>query len=399
MSRGRILIALLFATSLAWAEGPHPFGAHAGEAARLPAPDWMKEGTRIHWKTLTGSIPQQVPDPKTGQMTTVAPAGAGVTTADIVSLVGNTAGISVRTYVKSQFMYGGEALSAPIEMGLVLPAAHGNEYWVHPSILKKTFESLGKEGPWTGLHGPYEWEGRKVAAYQFTTGGGKADIHRTSLVYDEKTGILLFGLVSQRKSVQEQFYALLIHEFLALRDRQLPWAEGRPPGWLARIAAYEYRGSIVYEMEGMPPTPIGLRSTLTPDSVGTNYITYKLKTQLEVSGPPGMEDPPSKLISGPTQVGGLWLPPLEIRKLRAGQVCDRDPTLESTLVVQHVGGTQYGRNVVTLREDAPGYTIFLDYEIETGMLLLLTVKNKLMQTSTQLAFVAKQRAQAAPGGR
>lgn len=381
----RGVLALLAFGALALAQDVNPFGPYAGELERADPPDWMKEGSRIQWEIISSTIPQP------GQA--APPTGAGIICADIVSLVGNTAAVSVSTHVKGQFLTGGEALGPATVNGTVVQAANGNGFWVHPVVLRKVFEKLGAGSGWTGVDGPYEFEGRKVPAYQFVTGGGAQDQSRVSLVYDKQTGILLFSVTSMRQNAQDTWHPITLLRFLKARTRKLPWAMGRPPSWLGRIAAYQFEGSVVAEIEGMPPTPIPMAASAVLEKVGTNFVTLKLKVENRMAGVPAAPGTPAVFVCGPTQVGGIWLPPLELGKLQQGTVCDRDEVMQSTTQVTYVGPTQYGRRVATIMEDSPGYAAFYDYELETGMLLISTVRNKLVGTSTQIVFTGKQRGQ------
>ena len=366
---------LTFAASLALvaaAAAQDPFGPYKGELSRMQPPDWMKEGTRLQWEVMGASIPGK----------DAAPAGAGVMTADIVSLVGTTAAVCVRTQAKLSGAFGGEALGAPTEQGMVVPAASAGEYWVHPDVLAKTFRSLGEDGPWKAFKGPFEVNGRKIPAIQFVTGGGPKDLSRTSLVYEEATGIMLSAITSQRRNVSDSLHATGVHQFLARRDRKLPWAMGRPPKWLATLVAFQYSGSRMMEIDGAPAGQLPVSLLLTREQVGTNFVVLKMQEQDQRGGgaPLGVR------VSGPTQVGGIWLPPLDIRKLRQGQVCDVDEVTQTRTFVGYVGPTQYGRQVVTIVEQSPGYELYMDYELSTGILLVVTLKDKMLSMSMQVGF-------------
>jgi hypothetical protein len=383
----RSLLVVLALVAAASAQEMNPFGPYKGELARMQPPDWMKEGTRLQWEISTAIVGRDG----------TSSSGSGIISADIVSLVGTTAAVSVRTQVRSVTLQGAPILAAPREQGLILEgAAWGNEYWVHPDILAKTFKNLAVGGPWKGARGPYEVDGKKIPAYQFTAGGGPQDLTRQSLVYDEKTGILLFSITSQRRTAAEALQPTASNKFLGRRDRKLPWAMGRPPAWLGRIAAYQYTGSVTTEMPGVPPMQMPVSAMFTLQAAGKNFVALKLKFEQQMAGVP-QAPLESVLVAGPTQVGGLWLPPLEIRKLRQGQACDEDRVTGAKVYVGYVGASQYGRRVVTIVDESDAYSTYLDYELETGLLLVVTIKDRALNLSTQVGFTGKERRAGAPG--
>lgn len=368
----------------------HPFGGYQRELAGMAAPDWMKEGTRLIWETSGATLPML-----NANGTTSSSAGIGYTTVDIVSLVGTTAAASIRTQVKSTGIYGGEALGKPEERGAAFDAASFGEFWVHPTILAKTFQNMSAGGPWKGGRGPYEVDNKKYAAMQFSTGGGERDLTRIVLVYEESTGILLFMIQSERRGIADSFTATGVLKFVQRRDRKLPWAEGRPPMWLATFGAYEFTGNATMESGGFDPISLPVSATCIREKVGANFITYKVRPGQQQAGVPTQEIERS---SGPTQVGGLWLPPLELKKLKQGQRCDRDPITGAQVYVSFVGRTDYGRKVVTIIEEADGYLMGGDYEIETGILLAAMVQDRLLGTTTRAFLTDMQRATARPAG-
>jgi len=396
----RIALFLTLLAAAAAAQEWTPFLEYKADLDKSEPPPWMKEGTRLCWEVASSAYVSA-----TQPRDTPHTSGAGILTGDVVSLIGRQAVIATRVQVYNDSGMGQRALAAvSVEEGFVGPAAQGGKFWVHPDILAKAFrnwpvvkpDDQGAYDNWGATRGPYEWNGRQVMAMQWTLGGGKY-LQYERFVYDEKTGILLFQMSAPKKTTADTRQATSVYKFLSVRDRQLPWAMGRPPAWLARIAAYEYSGSIRVEIPGLPPQAMPISATLTRASVGNNFIMWKYATDPNTPGGAAAGAGPL-LVAGPTQTGGLWLPPLEIPKLRQGMLVDRDGTLGATVTVSYVGRSNYGRNIVQVTEDASGYTQYCDYERETGILLAVQLRDKILNKTTEVYFTGKQRGQAAPGG-
>ncbi len=398
MRRIALLLALLAPAAVAqeWS----PFLEYKADIEKSEPPPWMKEGTRLCWEVASSAYASA-----TQPRDTPHTSGAGILTGDIVSLVGRQAVIATRVQVYNDGWTGQRALAAvSVEAGYVAAAANGGKYWVHPDILAKAFrhwpvvkpDDQGAFTNWAATRGPYEWNGRQVMAMQWTLGGGKY-VEYERYVYDEKTGILLFQMSAPKKTTADTRQATSVYKFLSVRDRQLPWAMGRPPAWLARIAAYEYSGRIVVEIPGLPPQAMPISAMLTRATVGNNFITWKYAPDPNTPGG-AAADMGGERVAGPTQTGGLWLPPLEIPKLRQGMRVDRDETLGATVTVSYVGPSNYGRNIVQITEDASGYTQYCDYERETGILLAVQLRDKILNKTTEVYFTGKRRGNAAPGG-
>jgi hypothetical protein len=338
----------------------------------------MKEGLRLVFESGSASIPKR---DQNGQL--VSSAGAGYTTLDIVSLIGNDVAVSIRSLIGA---INGNPYGPPSGTGTVFKAGWGGEFWVDPGVLKKAYENHSRGDTWQVARGPMTVGGQSVQVMSFKAGGGKTDRSELTYIFDEASGILVTQTTRIRKP-DMSWHLSGYSRFLSMRQRNLPWAEGRPPAWLARISAYEYSGSQVWEIPGTPPNPIPVRLNFVRQKVGPNYVVL----QARVPGASTGGTPPPQLVSGPTMVGGLWLPPLKISALRANQVIDEDPVTREKVYVQFKGRTQYGRNVVTIVSEAAGYITYADYEIETGMLLLMTSKDRVLNMSVQLKFTGKQR--------
>lgn len=377
----RVVIALLLLSGSAGAQSMHPFADREAELTAAPAAPWMKEGLRLVFETGSASTPYRN---ERGEL--VAPAGSGLTTIDIVSLLGNDVGINMRNLVGAN---SGQPYGPPTGGGAVLKAGWGGEYWVAPDVLQATFAALQPGSGWQGAQGQMEQDGKQYQVMSFTYGGGDRDLSESRLVYEVKTGILISASTRSRSTVKDPWHLTTYTKFVSMRQVALPWNEGRPPSWLARIASYTFSGSQVLELPGVPPTSLPLEIELVRTQIGANYVVLEARAPGAAAAPDGQTN--TLTVSGPSMFGGIWIPPLALEELRPGQVIDEDPNTRERITVQAVGRAPYGRNVVTFLIEAQGYATWMDYEIGTGMLLVMTVKDRLQNTSTQLRFTGKRR--------
>jgi hypothetical protein len=288
-----------------------------------------------------------------------------VVTVDVVSLARGQAGLDVRSWIGG----GQQPLTLMKISGQFAPASAA-EYWINPDVLKQTL-----------AHPP---QGIDASAAQLEINGKQVQTIRLKNAqgitydYDPASGALI--MLRSAAAPGQQGISMTL---LDMRQRKLPWAEGRPPSWLSKTKRYTYSGSMEAQNGAM-------QFSMTYDVVGAgpNAINVKRTMQAGPGGPPA--DVVPSMVMGPTQFGGLFLPPLALKQLKQGQPLDEDKTLGTRMKVEFVGKTDYGRNVVTILEENEGYAQYCDYELETGILLLATVENKTAGQSAQIMLVGRQ---------
>jgi len=351
----RVALAISLIASPLPAAEDSPFAAYQAELASAPPPEWVNEGLRLTYETHEG-----------------------LTQADLVALTEKYSVFQIRKFAR---MRPEDPLTLSYTYGAVGFAGFGSEYWVEPQLLRKIAEDLSKGDACKVTRGPYARGGESRQAIRFEIG------RQGTWIYEESTGLLLH--LSRSAVTPFGVMPVLRLEFVRRRERDLPWKMGRPPDWLFKLTRYIYRGEQIQRVPGTPGASIPLSAYSVVKEKGENWILYEQTTKTE--GPwPAPDSPAVTYTSGPTQVGGLWLPPLGIKDLRRGQLLDEDPDTRTRLTVAHVGATDYGRKVVTLAEEGPGQRLMMDYEIETGILLIATIIYPNAGQTIQTRFAGKE---------
>lgn len=325
-----------------------------GEFANAPAPAWVKEGIRLTYKATA---------PQNGFG---GGGGGGLVTIDIVSVARGEVGLDVRVYADPT---GQGQMSVATTAGVVTPAGAG-EYWVSPQALPRMAQQ-----PPAGMRvqqGQMPFNGKNVAVFVV-----ESQLMGRS-VYDAQSGILLKNEGPQSSQ-----------ELMDMRERKLPWVEGRPPSWLAKTKQLTYSGQMRMNQPGMPGQAANVMARYDVIGVGANMMATKRSIVFEQGGMQ-QAGPEAVMVFGASQAMGVWVPPLGLKQLRQGQVLDEDRPTGAKLSVSQVGRTQYGRNAATIVEESPAYVMYADYELETGILLYSTFVDKLSGTSIQLSFTDRR---------
>ncbi len=224
--------------------------------------------------------------------------------------------------------------------------ARGSDYWMSPQLLQKL-----EQQP------PPNVEVRKA---KLTLGGKQIPVfavvaRNSTTSYDEESGVLLHHTNGQINT-----------KLVELRQRKLPWLEGRPPAWLGRTKQFTYTGAL----RSAQQPDMQVTQTIDVLGLGPNTLVGKGSA---VAGNAGNSPPEERfIVSGSSQTDGYWLPPLDLKDLKQGQLIDEDRVVNARVTVGGIGRAAYGRNVVTIVEDAPGYSVISDFELETGILLMRT---------------------------
>lgn len=328
---------------------PNPLAAFAN----APAPAWVKEGVRLTYKAAAA---QQG----------MGGNGAGLVTVDIVSVANGEVGLDVRVYADPT---GQGALSIATVAGVVQPASVG-EYWISPQALQRAAQQ-----PVPGINvqqGQMQANGKNTTVFVVDSQQmGKG-------VYDAQSGILITSQSAQATQ-----------DLVEMRQRKLPWVEGRPPSWLAKTKQLTYSGQMMMNQPGMPPQGGSITARYDILGAGANMLAMKRSIVFDQGGmqQPG---PEAIMVSGASQTMGLWVPPLALRQLRQGQLLDEDKSTGARLSVSQVGKMPYGRNAATIVEESPSFVMYADYELETGILLLSTFVDKSSGVTIQQTFTDRR---------
>lgn len=390
----RTRLALLVAPLVALATvrpapAASPLVGHDALIARAPRPAWLKEGVRLTFLSASAALPTRGPD---GKVT--APAGRGLTQLDFVGVAGGKTAVALRSYAEGVGALGAGPKGYQLigETGMVAAVGFG-DFWVEPGLLRKVAAAQGPESPWKVIQGPYPAaDGRKVQAISFATGGGAQDLSRTSYVYDATTGILISMSESRRRSLNEDLRGTAVNQLLAVRDVTWPWAgDATPvPGWIPSTREIDYRGTRIITVPGAMQSEFAVSFRVTLRDPGPRWIVTSTTETYQMPGFPPVTSAPVTRVAGPSQVGGTYIHPRALAKLRPSQELDRDPHTGSRITVEHVGPGQNGRPVVTIKEETTYSLLIMDYDLTSGALVLSTFQDRILNISTQVALTGRR---------
>jgi hypothetical protein len=89
-------------------------------------------------------------------------------------------------------------------------------------------------------------------------------------------------------------------------------------------------------------------------------------------------------VTGPGQIGGIWLPPAGLAPLRQGQSIDNDPVTGVQTIVSYVGRDNQGRSVVTITETGAAHSVAYTYDASTGLMVHLRHSLAMPATNSEL---------------
>ena len=357
-------------------------------SAALPAPGWVREGTRLSYYSATADIPSayerfildengawvgQTSGKRYRREELYAAAGHGVTQVDVLSVGETVTALKVGSWLYSS--YTGPLL--PIGSAASICPVAGGDWYIHPAALAEIPDQLGDE--LQILRMPYTIEGVTYDAVRVQQVSDRATFAR---VYDLADGKLLatFNAVASKDGRSTVFAHAL---FIGVRQMDLPWLGQDLPGWLTGATTVTYAGAKSYEaiLAGSVLTAdVSVRMTM--DDVAPAYYTYVQDSTAYVPGFPSQSSR-LELIGGIGEPAGLALPPAALASLRAGQTIDSDPVTGITTEVLEAG-TGSGRDVVVIRLSNQAYTADSVYDVGSGALLRFSETKRAAETNEYL---------------
>ena len=355
-------------------------------AAKSPAPAWVKPGTRLVYYGASASIPgersQLVLDDKGnwvnkatgqrwGEQDVPSSSGSGYAVFQVGWVDRTVVQLFNRNYLieptTRKVMYAADA-------GMVTNAGCAADLWVHPDALKSLADT--NAGGVRVLRMPYTVNGRRYNAIriQTETGGGF-----TAYVYDLESGRMIFhsssaqgagvftpppqggGLAGQGRGST----LLVTGWLLEVKDVDLPWAAAAVPAWVGQFRELQFRGAQTTAMPMAGPGELNrpLSASVSVRARGAGWV--RTRTQMTVQSLPGFppEQATVETASGAAGVGGLWIAPEALAKLRQGQTIDRNPITRTATTV-----TGAGARSVTVSETGDMHRIDWTYSAQTGMM-------------------------------
>lgn len=408
---GLVLLALIGPWPAA-AQGS-PFQSLFPRLATMPAPSWLRPGMRLSFYASAASLPGSrhyywrdpqgnyvlKGDPQGDKFKrgdNPAPAGHGYLQLDVVARQGGLAVVSMLHWTMDA---AGRNITPLAVQSFVCPVGDGNTFWLSPAVLRqirprRTPGLVIQPGPFRLKTG-----GSRPAAY-FTTTSRQT---RQTWIFDRQIGVLLSSTVSasSRENIRigatrpspgrlSTRRALAQTTYLGMRGRRFPWQNDPPPAWLSTVKELLYRGSSQTGVVGSPPMSRPLDFQARVVKRGPGWIHYQAVASSAGYGPM----PPSRNItmqvSGTAQVGGLWLPPAGIARLRPGMLLDSDPTTGVKQWVLSLGPAGGAGRTLVIREQGQTHTTDYGYDVNRGVLVFFknTIRNGLGFTGLDLRLVS-----------
>jgi hypothetical protein len=363
-------------------------------AKQAGAPPVIKPGTRLTYFGMSASIPGsyrqlvqddngQWVDKNTGQrfgeQDIPSASGAGYNVIEVGYVGNGIVQLSTKLYTldttSSRYIFS-------VSGGMVGHAGCAADYWIHPDVLKQVQE-MNAQGVKI-LRMPYTVSDKTYKAIRFQSENSSGYNAR---VYDLDTGLLIYHASrAQGASVTTppltnpgttgvgQGSTQLVSGWIAeIKDIDVPWKDAPPPQWVSRIRQISYSGrqtTVVAAAGSRLDRPMSV--TLTPKARGLGWMRYTNNGVIRsIQGMPP-EQAQQEGASGSASIGGLWIPPKALAKLRTHQVIERHKLLGTTILVSNAGS-----GIVTISETGPLHRLDWTYETITGMLSGVTLTQQM----------------------
>lgn len=303
---------------------------------RLPAPEWLREGTRVTYYVQTGSSSPQ------GN----AGSGVAIVQYDLVALDDTWALSVARSYLDN----GAGGVTPASNSGKAgLPAS--GEYWIHPAVLVSAEAAANRELAVT------RWRRtdaagvtHRVVRFQSGSAGGQFVWE-----FDEVSGVLVY-YSNETVSPRTASRSITISTLVGQRQLQLPWQSRRIPAWVRPGVVLNYQGAQTTWISDQQVT-LPANITATIQQTGRRWAVVDLGTGDPINA--------VRTISGFGQLNGpLWLPPEAWQARLSRGPLDRDPITGVTLALSRAAN-----GWLLLTETGPGFELVYQYERQRGRLV------------------------------
>jgi hypothetical protein len=164
----------------------------------------------------------------------------------------------------------------------------------------------------------------------------------------------------------------------------LPWTGMEAPDWAGQVRGMQYQGRQTLFVPGGPPTSLPMTVEVQVKARGEGWLRFSQTAK--VGGVMGMPPATNTLerVTGTAQIGGLWVPPAALARLRQEQELDKDPLSGYTTRVSYRGPNPAGDQVVTISQANRIQQLDYVYSVQTGMLLAYGNTDRSLNTRTQI---------------
>lgn len=372
--RTQILLLLAMIISLIPASDALDLGNAISDLKNLPAPEWVKEGTRMSYYSATAEVPEayekfildeggdwvgKTSGKRYRREEIFGAAGHGVTQVDVLSVDQGISALKVNSWLYSSFT----GPLVPIKQAPSICPVAGGDWYTNPDALD-SLQDRNEEGL-TILRMPYTLGGTTYDAIRIQQ---ESETSTFAHVYDLNDGKLL-ATFNSAMSADKKSTIFAYATLIGIRQMDLPWLGQELPDWARPGAVLRYDGAKTFEaiLAGYSfPTSIAVELMIT--DAGRKFYTYTQSTSVSASGFPSQYGQES-LIGGIGEPAGLALPPAALVALQTDQIIDRDDVTGITVTVDDISQDDDGNGLVVLRSANEGYYADMTYDASTGILI------------------------------
>lgn len=320
--------------------------------AKIVVPDFVKPGARFVYES--GSSTEN-DDPNK-----VNSAGVGLTRFDVIAVTDTHVLLQQGTFLQSMrgdgHSYGG---SAHIAFG-DFEIKSGAALWIPKEVL----DAYVTAEPTQVNSGPYELNGRTYDVKTLTRITKESAMRQTwdrgtGLKLTEQTGVGQPRRAGDLTGFNRKITGTTVYQ--TFRQMKLPWLDAAPPAWVKDLQSLHYEGKTTMHLPGSEPLSLPFSSRMEVAERGENWVRFTLTMNMGQGQPTK-----SSLNSGPGSIGGYWLHPDVLRKMRAG-VLDQDEMLGTRLEYSVQNGPQGRLGVLT--ETGSAHRLLWGYSLEDGALV------------------------------
>ena len=356
------------------------------EAAQAGPPAWAHLGTRLVYFSASASIPgasqSLVLDDKGNWVN--KDTGRKWSEQDVSSASGAGYSVFQIGYVDHDVvqlacaLYGLDLNDRGVQLvggsGMVTNAGCAADLWVHPDVLKNVKEVA--QGPVHITRTPFVVNQKKYNAIriQTTTASGYL-----AYVYDLDSGQMIFNGSSTQGAVGIGGATTQITTgwLMEVKDVDVPWKAAAVPAWVGKFNELDYQGVMsTVAMGGQLDRPMTIVTTPKVRRDGWLRTSSTFTIQTFQGMPPDVSQ--SEGASGPA-VGGQWIGPDAIPKLKVRQVIDQNDITKTVTSVSDVNPRS-----VTISEVGQHHRIDSTYDATTGM--LVAVQTTTTQALSQITY-------------
>lgn len=331
--------------------GPAPLAGGAA-GAKIAVPDFIKPGARFVYE---GGSSTENDDPNK-----LNSAGVGLTRYDVIAVTDTHVLLQQGTFLQSMrgdgHTYGG---SSPVAFG-DFEIKSGGALWIPKEVL----DAYVTAEPLQVTSGPYELNGRTYDTKTLTRITAESAMRQTwdrgtGLKLAEQTGVGRPRREGDHTGFNRKITATSVYQ--TFRQMELPWLDAPAPAWVEDLKSLRYEGRTTMQLPGSEPISVPFTSDMEVVQRGPRWIRFELVMKMQ-------QGLPNKSIvhSGPGSIGGYWLHPDVLRKMKSG-VVDQDEMLGTRLEYAVQDGPKGRLGVLT--ETGLAHRLLWGYSLEDGALV------------------------------